>query len=143
MLAKHNGRIFIALCVILFTGCTVQGSPVQRGRYMRVRCRPNARFANCIEEQGPVFDISDGSANMILPPKADPELMKEFQDHPEAFQLSGDEYGSGNEGDPEFGSGTEYDMDDPSIPKFDVNQPDQKLTLKLTKEGLFLHENRL
>ncbi|KAH0623516.1 hypothetical protein JD844_006345 [Phrynosoma platyrhinos] len=121
----------------------VPGAPVQRGHYMRVRCRPNAHFANCIEEQGPIFDIPDGSANMILPPKADPALMKKFQDHPDTFQLSGDEYGSGNEVDPEFGSGTEYDMDDPNIPEFRVNQPDEKLTLKLTKEGLFLHENRL
>uniref|UniRef100_A0A803T6V5 Uncharacterized protein n=1 Tax=Anolis carolinensis TaxID=28377 RepID=A0A803T6V5_ANOCA len=62
-------------------------SPVQRGRYMRVRCRPNARFANCIEEQGPVFDISDGSANMILPPKADPELYSRGKGFPLTLSL--------------------------------------------------------
>ncbi|XP_078246961.1 serglycin [Pogona vitticeps] len=144
MLVRCNGRIFVALCVILFMGCIVQGAPAQRGRYMRVRCRPDARFANCIEEQGPSFAIPDGrTANMILPPNADPSLMKNFQDLPDTFLLSGDDDGSGNDAEAEFGSGIEYEEDDLSIPDFKVNQPDEKLTLKLTKEGLFFHENRL
>uniref|UniRef100_A0A670IWM9 Uncharacterized protein n=1 Tax=Podarcis muralis TaxID=64176 RepID=A0A670IWM9_PODMU len=50
------------------------GAPVQSGHYAWVRCRPGAGSANCIEERGLSFVIPDGSANMILPPMADPML---------------------------------------------------------------------
>ncbi|XP_034994323.2 serglycin [Zootoca vivipara] len=141
VLVRHNGRIFMALCVILFMGCTVQGAPVQSGHYAWVRCRPGAGSANCIEERGLRFVIPDGSANMILPPMADPMLMKKFQDHPEHFLVSGDEYGSGNEIEQEYGSGIEFDTDDATIS--DQITPDPNLKFKLKDEALFFQDNRL
>ncbi|KAJ6632771.1 hypothetical protein lerEdw1_014612 [Lerista edwardsae] len=137
----RNGRIFVALCVILFMGCTVQGRPVQRGRYMRVRCRPDARSSNCVN-QGPLFVIPNGGDSMA-PPMDDPMLVKKFQDHPDTYAVSGDEDGSGNEIEQEFGSGTEYDLDDRQMPEFFLHQPDQDLKLKLTDENLFLHKQTL
>ncbi|XP_062989103.1 serglycin isoform X2 [Elgaria multicarinata webbii] len=110
MFVRCNRRNFVALCVILFMGCTVQGAPVQKGRYMWVKCRPGASSANCVEEQGPRFVIPDGSANMILPPNADPTLMKTFQHHPISFPHTGDEYGSGNYIELESGSGLEDEL---------------------------------
>lgn len=50
------------------------GAPLQRARYKRVRCRPDAWSANCIEEKGPWFYTATGGANRILPPMADPSL---------------------------------------------------------------------
>ncbi|XP_061491181.1 serglycin [Rhineura floridana] len=141
ILVRRNGRIFMALCVILFMGCTVQGVPVQIGQYAWVRCRPGAHSANCIEERGIRFMIPEGHANMILPPMADPTLMKKFQEHPDTFLVSEDEYGSGNEIEPEYGSGIESDMDASIIS--DQIQPDPNLKLKLKNEALFLKDNRL
>uniref|UniRef100_A0A8D0BQ69 Uncharacterized protein n=1 Tax=Salvator merianae TaxID=96440 RepID=A0A8D0BQ69_SALMN len=115
----------------------LNSAPVQRGRYMWVRCRPDARSSNCKEEQGPPFIITDGNANMALPPMADPK----FQDHPETFLLPDNEYGSGNDMDSESGSGFEFN--ELITPDFVVNQPGPDLKLKLTNEHLFLPENRL
>nr|XP_056706493.1 serglycin [Euleptes europaea] len=138
MLVPCKGRIFLALCIILFMGCTTQGVPVQMGRYMRVRCRPDALSSNCREEQGPRIVIPDGAANMILPPKADPMLMKKFQEHPDTFVLSEDEYGSGNEMELESGSGVDDNVDGFIVPDFVLHQPDRDMKLRLTDEGLFL-----
>ncbi|XP_063163609.1 serglycin [Candoia aspera] len=138
MLVKPSGRIFVALGIILFLGCPGQGVP-QKGRYMWVRCKPDANSAGCVEEKGPSFVMTDGNANNL--PKADPTRMT-LQDHPSTVPSSRDEYGSGNEVDPETGSGFEYDMEEPNMPDF-ANQPNANLKLKLTNEGLFLHENRL
>ncbi|XP_007423217.1 serglycin [Python bivittatus] len=138
MLVKPSGRIFVALGVILFLGCPGQGAP-QKGQYMRVRCKPDANSANCVEEKGPSFVMADRNANN--PPKADPTLMT-LRDHTSTLPFSEDEYGSGNEVDPETGSGFEYDTEEPSTSDF-ANQPNVNLKLKLTNEGLVLHENRL
>ncbi|KAF7247437.1 Serglycin [Varanus komodoensis] len=109
---------------------------------MWVKCRPDARSANCIEGKGPLFAIPDGKANMILPPKADPMLMKTFQQHP-GLPYNGDEYGSGNYMELESGSGLEYDLDDLSTSNPIISLPDEKLKLKLTKENLFFQGNSL
>lgn len=132
----------MALCIILFMGCTVQGRPVQRGRYMRVRCKPGAHFSNCVEEQGPVFVIPKGGAGMV-PPIDDPLLVKKFQEHPDTFALSGDEDGSGNEIETDSGSGTENDFDDLQLYEFFRQQPDQDMKLKFTDESLFLQKQTL
>ncbi|NXC47335.1 SRGN protein, partial [Penelope pileata] len=70
-------------------------APAQKARYKRVRCRPDAWSANCIEEQGPWFQLPDGAANRILPPMADPALVKSFQELADNFPLSEEESGSG------------------------------------------------
>ncbi|NXR08389.1 SRGN protein, partial [Semnornis frantzii] len=72
-------------------------APMQKARYKRVRCRPDAWSANCIKEQGPWFRIPTGGANRILPPMADPFLMKRYQDLRDIFPLSDDEFGSGSD----------------------------------------------
>ncbi|XP_051474081.1 serglycin [Apus apus] len=96
LLIRCNGRIFLAICLILFVGYTAQGAPVQKARYKRVRCRPDAWSANCIQEQGPWFYMPTGGANRILPPTADLSLMKRHQELGDAFPLSDDESGSGS-----------------------------------------------
>lgn len=106
---------------------------------MRVRCKPDANSANCVEEKGPSFVMADGNANNL--PKADPTVMT-LQDHTSPLPFPEDEYGSGNEADPETGSGFEYDMEEPGTSDF-ANQPNVNLKLKLTNEGLVLHGNRL
>ncbi|KFP32155.1 Serglycin, partial [Colius striatus] len=82
-------------------------APLQKARYKRVRCRPEAWSANCIEETGPWFHMPTGGANRILPPMADPSLMKRYQELSNWFPLS-DESGSGSnavlEEDPASGS---------------------------------------
>ncbi|NXD82333.1 SRGN protein, partial [Halcyon senegalensis] len=71
-------------------------APVQKARYKRVRCRPDAWSANCIEEQGPMFYMPAGEANRILPPMADLTLMKQYQDLGDIFPLSDEDAGSGS-----------------------------------------------
>ncbi|XP_001508917.2 serglycin [Ornithorhynchus anatinus] len=112
-LINCNRRIFLAFSLILFLGYSAQGVPVQKARYKWVRCNPDGNSANCIEEKGPLFEIRDGDANKILPPRTDPYLTKKLQDLNEIFPLSEDEEsGSGNDFssgmEPEPGSGVEY-----------------------------------
>lgn len=54
------------------------GVPVQTGRYVRVRCRPDTHSLNCLEEQGLRFVLPEGSANMVAPPMADPMRYVKF-----------------------------------------------------------------
>ncbi|NXD67977.1 SRGN protein, partial [Eolophus roseicapillus] len=72
-------------------------APVQKARYKRVRCRPDAWSANCIEEKGPWFYMPTGGANKILPPMADLSLMKRYQELGDIFPLSDEESGSGSD----------------------------------------------
>eukprot|EP00075_Anas_platyrhynchos_P027295 XP_027316548.1 serglycin isoform X1 [Anas platyrhynchos] len=106
---RCSRRIFLAVCVILFVGCTAQGAPVQKARYKRVRCRPDAWSPNCIEEKAPWL-LPHGGANRILPPVADPSPMKSDQ-MSDIFPLSEEESGSGLdttlEMEPASGSGAE------------------------------------
>ncbi|NXW00031.1 SRGN protein, partial [Fregetta grallaria] len=72
-------------------------APMQKARYKRVRCRPDAWSANCIEEKGPWFYLPTGGANRILPPMADLSLMKRHQEPGDIFPLSDAESGSGSD----------------------------------------------
>ncbi|NXT73352.1 SRGN protein, partial [Zapornia atra] len=72
-------------------------APVQKARYKRVRCRPDAWSANCIVEKEPSFNMATSGANRILPPMADPFLMKRYQELRDIFPLSDEESGSGSE----------------------------------------------
>ncbi|XP_042719191.1 serglycin [Lagopus muta] len=103
---RCSRRIFLAVCVILFVGCTVQGAPAHRARYKRVRCRPDAWSPNCVEEMGPRFQLPDDAANRILPPLANPALMKRYQELGDIFPLSEEQSGSGWEPALEPGSGS-------------------------------------
>ncbi|OXB63878.1 UNVERIFIED_CONTAM: hypothetical protein H355_001549, partial [Colinus virginianus] len=87
-------------------GLLSPGAPAQRARYKRVRCRPDAWSPNCVEETGPWFQLPDGAANRILPPLANPALMKRYQELADAFPLSEDQTGSGWDAAPELGSGS-------------------------------------
>ncbi|XP_034632885.1 serglycin [Trachemys scripta elegans] len=138
---RCNGRIFLAVCIILFMGYTAQGVPVQKARFQRVKCRPDILSANCIEEKGPLFEISEGGANRILPPKADPFLMKSFQEQPDIFSLSGEESGSGADDIPETesesGSGINYNVEYPNLSSSGLVQKEE-LKQELTNEDLML-----
>ncbi|KFQ66540.1 Serglycin, partial [Phaethon lepturus] len=72
-------------------------APMQKARYKRVRCRPDSWSANCIEEKGPWFYMPTGGANRILPPMADPSLLKRYQELGDIFPLSDEESGSGSD----------------------------------------------
>ncbi|NXX94953.1 SRGN protein, partial [Centropus bengalensis] len=80
-------------------------APAQKARYQRVRCRPDSWSPNCIEEKGPWFYLPTGGANRILPPMADPSLMKRYQELADIFPLSDEESGSG------FGTAVEVEPD--------------------------------
>ncbi|KAM9134735.1 serglycin [Pangshura tecta] len=138
---RCNGRIFLAVCIILFMGYTAQGVPVQKARFQRVRCRPDILSANCIEEKGPLFEISESGANRILPPKADPFLMKRFQEQPDIFSLYGEESGSGADDIPETesesGSGIDYNVEYPNLSSSGLVQKEE-LKQELTNEDLML-----
>ncbi|XP_058044014.1 serglycin [Ahaetulla prasina] len=138
MLVKPIGRIFVALGVILFLGCPGQGAP-QKSRYLWVRCKPDANYANCIEEKGPSFVTPDENAKNLFEANPTREIL---QDQPSTLPFSGDEEGSGNEVDPETGSGFEYDLEEPDGSDF-VNQPHETLKLTLPNEDLLPHENTL
>lgn len=71
-----------------------------------MRCRPDAWSPNCVEETGPWFQLHDGAANRILPPLADPALMKRYQELRDAFPLSEEPSGSGWDAALEPGSGS-------------------------------------
>ncbi|XP_070610050.1 serglycin [Erythrolamprus reginae] len=131
MLVKPFGRIFVALGVILFLGCPGQGAP-QKGRYMWVRCKPGANSANCIEEKGPSFVMTDEDGKILYEPNPTREPL---QDQLSTLPFSGDEEGSGNEVDPERGSGFDYDPEEPDGSDF-VKEPNVNLNLKLSTEGL-------
>ncbi|NWS00032.1 SRGN protein, partial [Motacilla alba] len=84
-------------------------APMQRARYKRVRCRPDAWSANCIQEKEPWFYMPSGGANRILPPMADrSSLMKRYQELGDIFPLSEEDAGSGSntmvEAEPASGS---------------------------------------
>ncbi|RLV97670.1 hypothetical protein DV515_00011550 [Chloebia gouldiae] len=144
LLIRCNGRIFLAICLILFVGYTAQGAPMQRARYKRVRCRPDAWSANCIEEKGPWFYMPSGGANRILPPMADPSLMKRYQDLGDIFPLSDEDSGSGSnsmvEAEPASGSGLgDHDsFSEPKLPVFLESLRGSELQEKLSEEDLLL-----
>ncbi|XP_038264041.1 serglycin [Dermochelys coriacea] len=138
---RSNGRIFLAVCIILFMGYTAKGVPVQKARFQRVRCRPDILSVNCIEEKEPLFEISESGANRILPPKADPFLMKKFQEQPGIFSLYGEESGSGADDIPETesesGSGIDYNVEYPNLSSSGLVQKEE-LKQELTNEDLML-----
>ncbi|XP_053804820.1 serglycin [Vidua chalybeata] len=144
LLIRCNGRIFLAICLILFVGYTAQGAPMQRARYKRVRCRPDAWSANCIEEKGPWFYMPSGGANRILPPKADPSLMKRYQELGDIFPLSDEDSGSGSntmvEEEPASGSGLgdNDSFSEAKLPVFLESLRGSELKEKLSEEDLLL-----
>ncbi|XP_078499329.1 serglycin [Lissotriton helveticus] len=103
-LSKLNIRMFI-LSASLLIGNLAQGAPVEKARYKWVRCKPDRASANCIEEQGPEFEIPQ-EANSFLPHKIVPVMRKTFVGRPSIFISSGEESGSGVD----IASGTELDL---------------------------------
>ncbi|XP_027548750.1 serglycin [Neopelma chrysocephalum] len=144
LLIRCNGRIFLAICLILFVGYTAQGAPMQRARYQRVRCRPDAWSANCIEEKGPWFYLPTGGANRILPPMADPSLMRRYQELGDIFPLSDEDSGSGSNAmvgaEPASGSGLgdSDSFSEAKLPVFLEGLRGTKLKEKLSEEDLLL-----
>lgn len=144
LLIRCNGRIFLAVCLILFVGCTAQGAPMQRARYKRVRCRSVPWSANCIEEQGPWFHMPSGGANRILPPVADPSLMKRYQELGDIFPLSSEDAGSGSntmvEAEPASGSGLgdSDSFSEAKLPALLESLRGSELQEKLSEEDLLL-----
>ncbi|XP_036294177.1 serglycin [Pipistrellus kuhlii] len=98
-------RLGLALALIFIVDSSVQGLPVWRASYQRVRCNPDSTSANCIEEKGPLFDQLLGQFNRILPPRTDPFLTTRFQDLNDVFPLSEEYSGSGSGSDSGSGSG--------------------------------------
>ncbi|XP_064518339.1 serglycin [Pseudopipra pipra] len=144
LLIRCNGRIFLAICLILFVGYTAQGAPMQRARYKRVRCRPDLWSANCIEEKGPWFYLPTGGANRILPPMADPSLMRRYQELGDIFPLSDEDSGSGSNtmvgAEPASGSGLgdSDSFSEAKLPVFLEGLQGTKLKEKLSEEDLLL-----
>ncbi|XP_063262573.1 serglycin [Prinia subflava] len=144
LLIRCNGRIFLAICLILFVGYTAQGAPLQRARYKRVRCRPEAWSANCIEEKGPWFYLPTGGANRILPPVADSSLMKRYQELRNIFPLSDEDSGSGSnamvEAEPASGSGLgdNDSFSEVKLPDFLESLRGTELKETLSEEDLLL-----
>ncbi|XP_032550127.1 serglycin [Chiroxiphia lanceolata] len=142
LLIRCNGRIFLAVCLILFVGYTAQGAPMQRARYKRVRCRPDPWSANCIEEKGPWFYLPTGGANRILPPMADPSLMRRYQELGDIFPLSDEDSGSGSNtmvgAEPASGSGLgdSDSFSEVKLPVFLEGLRGTKLKEKLSEEDL-------
>ncbi|XP_027606307.1 serglycin [Pipra filicauda] len=144
LLIRCNGRIFLAICLILFVGYTAQGAPMQRARYKRVRCRPDSWSANCIEEKGPWFYLPTGGANRILPPMADPSLMRRYQELGDIFPLSDEDSGSGSntmvgaESASGSGLGDSDSFSEAKLPVFLEGLRGTKLKEKLSEEDLLL-----
>ncbi|XP_041125404.1 serglycin [Polyodon spathula] len=113
LLLKSSGRILLALGLILFLGCTVQAAP-SKGRYMWIRCKPDTKNPNCVEESGPWIDLPKSGADVPLP-NADHDLMnkKSVEDEPGlSFEESGDDSGEFQEDTPnELGSGSQWSED--------------------------------
>uniref|UniRef100_A0A8C0VAT4 Serglycin n=1 Tax=Cyanistes caeruleus TaxID=156563 RepID=A0A8C0VAT4_CYACU len=143
LLIRCNGRIFLAICLILFVGYTAQGAPMQRARYKRVRCRPEAWSANCIEEKGPWFYMPTGGANRILPPMH-PKTMKRYQELSDVFPLSDEDAGSGSntvvEAEPASGSGLgdNDSFSEAKLPVFLESLRGTELKEELSEEDLLL-----
>ncbi|KAM9325009.1 serglycin [Gastrophryne carolinensis] len=43
--------MFLLFCVLLFTGSLIEGLPMKRERYQRIRCRPGDNSVACFKEQ--------------------------------------------------------------------------------------------
>lgn len=60
-------RIALVLLLIFVFEDNVLGAPT-KGRYMWVKCNPNDKDANCVQQQGPWIDLK--GASQRLPPSA-------------------------------------------------------------------------
>ncbi|KAM8776444.1 serglycin [Rhynchonycteris naso] len=89
-------RLVLALVFMLILESSVQGLPVRRARYQRVRCNPDSNSANCIDEKGPMFNLLPGESNRILSPRTDTFSTTRFQNLNDIFPLSEDHSGSGS-----------------------------------------------
>uniref|UniRef100_A0A8C0VFG8 Serglycin n=1 Tax=Cyanistes caeruleus TaxID=156563 RepID=A0A8C0VFG8_CYACU len=142
LLIRCNGRIFLAICLILFVGYTAQGAPMQRARYKRVRCRPEAWSANCIEEKGPWFYMP----TVHLPQKIATLhfRMKRYQELSDVFPLSDEDAGSGSntvvEAEPASGSGLgdNDSFSEAKLPVFLESLRGTELKEELSEEDLLL-----
>ncbi|XP_066549057.1 serglycin [Amia ocellicauda] len=103
LLSTSPGRILLGLTIILLLGFAVQGAPAQ-GRYMWVKCKPDARNANCKTEKGPWIDISSTQ----IPPTD--ELEQTEIDEPKGVTEESSGEGSG-EPVIEIGSGEQWIQD--------------------------------
>nr|XP_033799455.1 serglycin [Geotrypetes seraphini] len=108
-------RIFLAFTLILLIGNSAQGAPLTKARYQRLRCHPDSKAANCIEEAGPLFDYVPGAASKIQAPRASPYLLNKHQEEFDSSLFGEQELGSGVEvtsgAELEAGSGIVNDPD--------------------------------
>ncbi|XP_018952629.1 serglycin-like [Cyprinus carpio] len=86
-------RIILALAIICLFGDRGLGVPF-KGRYMRVKCKPDDKYANCVKEMGPLVPLSGQSSR--LPPSAAKHIFPVSTEEatPEMEEQSGE--GSGN-----------------------------------------------
>ncbi|XP_076830374.1 serglycin [Brachyhypopomus gauderio] len=88
-------RIALALLLIYQFGDNVLGAP-DRGRYQWVRCTPDGQNANCVEERGPLVDITGLSPRLPRSAIKDIVQVKSSKETAEAEEQSGE--GSGDLG---------------------------------------------
>ncbi|XP_012672431.1 serglycin [Clupea harengus] len=105
---------WVMLAVLCFIGETVLGAPT-KGRYVWLRCRPDVKNANCVQEKGPMINLDKyPDAPKRLPQSAVQEVLpKDTGLEPE--EQSGDNAGAGKH-IPAFadrGSGDQLVMDSP------------------------------
>ncbi|XP_049628554.1 serglycin-like [Suncus etruscus] len=63
----RHGRLGLALFLLLVWGASIQGSPLRKARLQWVHCNPNSNSANCIDENGPTFELPPDEFNRIFP----------------------------------------------------------------------------
>ncbi|XP_069466712.1 serglycin [Ambystoma mexicanum] len=139
---RMNKGIFI-LSVSLFIGNLAQGAPLEKARYKWVRCSPDAASANCIEEQGQEFAITQSEAKGFLPPSGGPVMVKTILEKANIVLFSGEGSGSGVDvasgSEPDVGSGMDYSPHHLDIRSESAQEhPDHHFKLNLRDEDFIL-----
>ncbi|XP_028651803.1 serglycin [Erpetoichthys calabaricus] len=106
----RSAVLALSFLFLVFLEHAAQGAPA-KGRFMWVRCKPDSKDANCIEQKGPWIDLPKSGVNRILPPNADPEQMMRMVNNFNEEDLSGDFSGDVQiEGKPEPDSKSKVDV---------------------------------
>ncbi|XP_018422588.1 PREDICTED: serglycin-like [Nanorana parkeri] len=119
--------MLLLFCVLLFAGSLVEGLPMKREQYQRIRCRPGDNSVACFQEQS-LFEQGEISNKIETD-----AVMRKVPSFIVPNSISGEDSGSGNgvfSGE-EPGSVKEYDSESNEIReyKFQNNLSEENLIL--------------
>ncbi|XP_039593572.1 serglycin [Polypterus senegalus] len=156
----RSAVLALSFLFLVFLEHAAQGAPA-KGRFMWVRCRPDSKNANCIEQKGPWIDLPKSGVNRILPSSAEQVRVDNINEEDLSGDFSGDFQAEGKpepdskakvdvaqltlkEGEEEEGSALDSTSPpdeaevDYSLYSYPVRVPAKQQDLKLQEEGFIL-----